>query len=499
MLPELLPRHSVLFEALANAWLAAGAESFSIWENNQPLQSWVARATDIRSGLVCPVEVENQVIGELRVAMLATPAAQMQLQAQAQLIAHLLPIARDLDEVTLELIETRDQLLSLYHLTEACRTCFSMESVLHILVNEIARMAKVKSAVIVLMPARTPWLIAQEPGEHFDQPSLEYFVQELGEQNYLLHSEGDAQVLLMPIKLNDSLAEGARAFLGLANKQLGGFRSPDIKFAEAMAAQSAAQIENILLVQSQVQFTRLQTEMELARQVQISLMPKELPHVAGLKISAVAHPAMQVGGDFYDFMVKPNQSLFFIVGDLSGKGFSAALLMSMTRTVLRSETHEHSTPEMILSDANHELYDDLNHLNSFATLFIGQYTPEDRSILFANAGHSPVIYIPANGPARLLIADGTPMGILPFMQSRDHCLRLSEGDVLLIGTDGLTDVTNPTEQRFGYEKLLALAESLSKESPQQMADSIFRELALFSASTPPEDDQTLVILQCIGM
>ena len=156
---------------------------------------------------------------------------------------------------------------------------------------------------------------------------------------------------------------------------------------------------------------------------------------------------LQVGGDFYDFLHLDGRPFTFTVGDISGKGLPAALLMAMTRTVIRAKVHDAPTPtpEHVVGRSNKELYDDFTEVNMFATVFVGQYQPLNREMLYANAGHSPVIYCPAGGKARLLKADGTAVGILPTSLSENQRLIFRPGDVLVVATDGLNEAHN--EQR----------------------------------------------------
>ena len=162
------------------------------------------------------------------------------------------------------------------------------------------------------------------------------------------------------------------------------------------------------------------------------------------------------------------------MGDISGKGVPAALLMAMTRTVIRTKTNVESLPssQVILSRTNEELYDDFTELSMFATVFVGQYDPVSRQLLYANAGHSPVIYCPAGGKARLLQADGTPVGVLPTSLSEDQYLNFSPGDVLVVATDGFSEARNADGKEFGYDELTALVQSLVNLPARILAEKL---------------------------
>jgi sigma-B regulation protein RsbU (phosphoserine phosphatase) len=153
------------------------------------------------------------------------------------------------------------------------------------------------------------------------------------------------------------------------------------------------------------------------------------------------------------------------------------------------------SPELILRRTNEELYDDFTELSMFATVFIGQYHPERRKLLYANAGHSPVIYCPLNGKARLLQADGTPVGIMPISLSEDHSLDFAPGDVLVVATDGFSEARNPEGKEFGYDEFTALVQTLVDLPAYSLAQRLHQIVEQFSNGEPQSDDQTLVVLK----
>jgi phosphoserine phosphatase RsbU/P len=170
-------------------------------------------------------------------------------------------------------------------------------------------------------------------------------------------------------------------------------------------------------------------------------------------------------------------TLSFVVGDIAGKGLPAAMLMAITRTVIRTETNTrlYMTPASLLKSANFELYEDFSQLGLFATLFIGQYQSSTQELFYANAGHSPVIYCPAGEKARMLEADGTAIGILPDLSSFDHRVSFRPGDVLVVGTDGLVEARDHKDNRFGYTRFLQMVETLAHKSAIEIVESIFLE------------------------
>ncbi len=245
---------------------------------------------------------------------------------------------------------------------------------------------------------------------------------------------------------------------------------------------------------------QLQFEMDLARRVQFSLLPKVIPSISGLELSTFCQPASYVGGDFYDFVTGPDQSLTFFVGDVSGKGMPAAMLMTMTRAILRGEANAPvvPTPEVILQNANAKLLADFMQAGMFVTVFVGQYHPASNQLVFANAGHSAVIFQPVNDGPRLLEADGTALGIQEKSLSKNHHLCLSEGDLLVITTDGLYEARNSQFEVFGIGRLLRQVQRLSGHSALEVSDILLKKVVHFSGREPQTDDQTILVLRRTG-
>ena len=275
----------------------------------------------------------------------------------------------------------------------------------------------------------------------------------------------------------------------------GGFDAPARKLLHAIAEQAGAQIDNARLHREALARERLQTEMALARHVQMQLLPKQPPHVPGLDLFARAMPALDVGGDFFDFVLTPDRSLVLAVGDVAGKGLASALLMAMAHAVIRSAAQHLARPAEIIGRTAADLYADFSETSMFATTFVARYRGERQELWYANAGHSPVVYCPAGGPARLLEADAMPLGIVPTCEAGDHALRLAAGDVLVIMTDGFNETFDANEDMFGYDRLLALIEAHADRSAEAIGLALFAAIDEFGAGHPPDDDRTLIVIK----
>jgi sigma-B regulation protein RsbU (phosphoserine phosphatase) len=508
MLTSILASQHHQIEALAEDWLSAGATSFSVWSDNLPLKIWPQNSLLENPSLIQDIKVDAIKVGELRVAGLNSKPDRERLHAQASLLAQIARLERDLNSMAVDLIDTQDQLLALYELSQATRNFLEIDQSLARLASETTRLLKVEAAFLLVEMGDRPPIV-----ESFPQPLLEDEVRQdfidalvASELGFLCrriigddNEQGEGKdvpvrnILLVPINVRNAQF----AVIGLLNKLDGEFASPDIKLARAVAEFTGAQIENVIMYQLNMEQAKLRTEMDLAKRIQNHLIPQTLPRVFGIDLWASSESASQVGGDFYDFIVRRNEPFTFSVGDISGKGIPAALLMAMTRTVIRTKSNVTiiPSPQLILSRTNEELYDDFTELSMFATVFIGQYNPESRQLLYANAGHSPVIYCPKGGKARLLQADGTPVGIMPISLSEDHSLDFMPGDILVVATDGFSEARNSDGKEFGYDELTALVQTLVDLPAYALAKRLHQIVEDFCGGEPQSDDQTLVVLK----
>lgn len=242
---------------------------------------------------------------------------------------------------------------------------------------------------------------------------------------------------------------------------------------------------------------QLEFELEQAKQVQSGFLPVLPATIGGLQIWAESRPARQVGGDYYDLIQLAPDQLIFAVGDIVNKGMSAALLMAVLRKVIRTgiKLAIPPTPAAILAYASADMYDEFDRAGLFATAFIGHFDATRRTLFYTNAGHSPVIYRPAQGAARLLPADYAPLGVLHQSIYTEQTLDLSPGDLLVIATDGLVEASDRAGHRFGYDKLLTVVDRLADRSAQELAVTLFAAVTQFSANCIQEDDQTMLILK----
>ncbi len=249
---------------------------------------------------------------------------------------------------------------------------------------------------------------------------------------------------------------------------------------------------------------RLSHELELARRVQLSMLPKELPILTGCELAAYSEPALEASGDFYDiFMLHGHHSANgtgsqrcgIVVCDVAGKGVSSALVMSATRAALRSEASRLESPAEVLERVNEALYGSIP-VGLFATLFYGVYDPPTRTLQFASAGH-PFPYKCGKGQVSELENLGMPVGLVAESQYEDRQTTLAPGETLFIFTDGLVEALNPKREMLGFDGVRDRIAHITEQqvTPQELIQGTLREMRDFMQSEPQHDDITVVALR----
>lgn len=506
MLDWLLPTHQAQLTALADLWRAQGATALSLSHAEQIWFQFSQDASLDAKILRCPIKSgPSKVWGELTIYGLDSPALLPRLQLDANFIGQLIRLESDLDEMTSNLVETQDQLVALYDLAQAMRDALDIPKTLHILAQKAIQLINAYSAFAFYATKESKPYLVHQPYLLIDEPQALYLLERLqtsgqrlvltAEELPLLADAGVQHLLLHPLWLANQIA----GFLGLINRE-SAFSAPEIKLSQAITDQAGAQLENVLLQQIRLAKTRTQTEMDLARSVQLRLLPQQLPQLRGLDIFGASYPALQVGGDFYDAILTDVNRLAFAVGDVSGKGMPSALLMAMTRTVTRNLARlmDYLPPAELLGRANQELYTDFNEVGMFVTLFVGSYDGTTGDLEYANAGHSPVVFCPRQQSAYLLEADGPPIGVLPSSLSANQHLVLQQGDILVAATDGFVEAVNTKGERFGYERWCQLIEIYRDSTAQTIAERLLLAVGEFSQGNPQEDDQTLIVMKGVS-
>jgi len=270
----------------------------------------------------------------------------------------------------------------------------------------------------------------------------------------------------------------------------------------------AVGLENHFLIKTKKKHENVDREISTGAEIQSQLLPDYCPIIHGIDLAAHCRPALQLGGDYYDFMClktnisekrKEKSKWAFVIGDVMGKGIPAGLLMTMLRGMLRAEALTGLPPDRILHDLNQLAINDLDQSHRFVTLFYSDYDPRTRKLRFANAAHNPpLLWKSSDQKIIKLDAEGFVLGLQK--DAEYHCgeIKLNENDLVLYYTDGVIDTSNSSGQRFDEERLIKTFTKLCKQSytSQEILNKIFKKLDDFTGQNRHlEDDASMIIFQ----
>ena len=241
---------------------------------------------------------------------------------------------------------------------------------------------------------------------------------------------------------------------------------------------------------------KMQSELQIAHNIQMSMIPKifpAFPERKDLDMSAMLVPAKEVGGDLYDFFIR-DEHLFFCVGDVSGKGVPASLVMAVTRSLFRSLSNREKSPATIVTQMNDSM-SDMNESNMFVTLFIGVLDMKTGHLDYCNAGHNaPVLF--TDHISMLEVEPNLPLGIIQDFQYKEQSVQLKNDDALFLYTDGVTEAENIHHELFGEERMEAVLHT--RRSAQEHLEAMRNAIAAFVGEAPQSDDITLLFIHYLG-
>ncbi len=319
------------------------------------------------------------------------------------------------------------------------------------------------------------------------------------EERQLLASMGTE--LLLPMSVKDKLA----GFISLgAKRSEEPYSGDDLLLLQSVATQTALALENSRLTEAiardRAQRERANRELEIARDVQQRLFPQKLPATTGLDYFATCRPALRVGGDYYDFLALRDRKLGFAIGDVSGKGIGAALMMAGLQGSLRGQLlHGNGELTQLMTSINALMYEASDSAR-YATLFYAEYDPGRRCLSYVNAGHNaPILFRKHEGnwAVQRLETGGTVVGLFPDISFQQATLGLEAGDILVAFTDGISEAMNEGGEEFGEPRLMKAIEYCGDLTAAQIAKQLLATVDKFVANAPQHDDMTLVVMRLV--
>jgi phosphoserine phosphatase RsbU/P len=303
---------------------------------------------------------------------------------------------------------------------------------------------------------------------------------------------GIRSILAAPI----SDAAGCVGMVAIYSRaQVRRFGEEDLELLVSLASAAALRIRNVELAEEAAARRVQDRELALAHDIQMAMLPRQMPHRAEIEMAATLIPARAVGGDLYDFIVM-DDALWFVVADAAGKGVSAALFMAVTRTLFRAIAHSQATTSSATARMNAELARD-NEQQFFVTALVGRIDLRTGEFTYSNAGHLLPLHVPSGGvPVTVRGAeDGIALGILEDAEYAEGRLMLGSGDLLMVFTDGVTEAVDASGRLFSDERLARVLASSAAQSSQAVVDAVVGAVTTFAGTTPQEDDITVLALR----
>jgi serine phosphatase RsbU (regulator of sigma subunit) len=480
----------------------------------QSMSSQVLRNDDL---LVQPLLVQSQLLGAL--VARGQPADDHReehvLACLGRSLTMLLTQALEMRELASETLERYREINLLYDIGETIGGCLDPDELPRLVLGEAERIIHSEAGVVLLpsgaeqdqnkLEVRASFgmddsadVLSEVRGQVVDQ------VYRTGRPAIVAYSNGPVaagSILCVPLKAQEQVL-GVILLGRLADKPE--FTAGDEKLLMALAGQAAIALETARLHQEELRRQRLEEELSIARQIQLSLLPKAYPVIPGWEFAAVYRPARVVGGDLYDFLDLPGEppQLGLIIADVTDKGVPAALFMAFSRTIIRAESivRRSRSPAAALRRANRSIIRDAqSDSRLFLSAFYATLDTQTGRMVYSNGGHNwPIWLRSADGEVRSLAVRGMMLGIFENIELEEEEIEVAPGDVLIFYTDGVTEARSEDGQLFDEERLRAAVEVNREASAQEMLQAIVGAVEAFVGDAQPSDDLTLLVVKRQG-
>lgn len=407
-----------------------------------------------------------------------------------------------------------EELSALNDIATAITSTQSLENVIDLIVNKCIKHLKVQQAVVMLLnekdqvnPFHTmirkqdsisdilPYrLDAQLTGWMLKNKSplmVNDLLKDVRFKFFIKDDLGITSLLSVPMLLKGKLI----GLLTVFNKHAeSGFTTEDQRLLSILAAQSAHIIENARLYEEEQAFMRFREEMRVAYDIQMKLLPSSFPQLEGYDIAGQSVPAKDVGGDYFDFIEIDKDRMAFCLGDISGKGIPAALLMANLQATLRGQALMNiSCKETI--DFSNKLLHNSTDFNRYATLFYGILNKKENTIIYCNAGHNVPIMLDNDLNFIKLNLGGIVVGAISEYDYQETKINFDQGNLLVLYSDGITEAMTKNEEEFGEERLLEIVKKNKTDDAKDLINKIFLTVNEYTGNVPQMDDMTVVVIK----
>ena len=282
----------------------------------------------------------------------------------------------------------------------------------------------------------------------------------------------------------------------LESDELNAYSEDDLEVLMLLASQVAIIIEKVMLHEQLIEKKRLEGQLEVARQVQLELLPAKDPQLAGYDISAYNFPTEEVSGDYYDWVQIYDDQIGLVIADVSGKGVPAALLMAFLRASLRAATHIGYSPHISMAKVNYLLWESIER-NQFVTAFYGILDVTNKTLTYTNAGHNPPVLLKKNGDVSFIDRGSIPLGMFRDTRYHEYYLTTEPGDVLMLYTDGVTEAQNAQGEEFGRDRLARAVNINRQLGARELIAAVHREVLEWTDGRGAADDVTFFVIKAL--
>ena len=417
-----------------------------------------------------------------------------------------------------ERLSTVDKLRKLLDITKTISRSLDLEEVLNLVMDTLGSLIPYDAAGIYLIefsPAdKSPYIFKSKAIRGYQisfdliEPRLKMGEGFLGtvaqsgkaiishdvskDPRYFAARELTRSEMVAPIISNDRVI----GVFDLENDVLDAYSDDDLAILQLLTSQVAIIIEKVRLHEQVVEKKRIQAQLEIARQVQLELLPESDPEMPNFDISAYVFPTEEVSGDYYDWVKIFEDQIGIVVADAVGKGIPAALLMAFLRASLRAGIQVGYAPHIAFSKVSNLLRDSIDD-NQFITAIYGILDSTNKTFVFSNAGHNPPLLIKPDGEYRFVEYGDMPLGMFDDIHYHQHFIRFEEGQVMVLYTAGITEAANPNNEEYGNDRFAKRVLESIHLPARQMIDHIRKGVADFTERKFLDDDGTLFIVKAI--
>ena len=431
-------------------------------------------------------------------------------------------MSEQLKELPVPGLSTIDKLRMLLDITKKISRSLDLQEVLNLVMDTLDSLIPYDAAGIFVLKCRDKTEIAdgEEPCEFQAEAVRGYAIDELAEvhlklgEGFIGHVALSREPIISPDVRNDPIYINARqetrsemlapiisndeviGVFDLESDALNAFSDDDLQVLLLLASQVAIIIEKVMLHEQLIEKKRLEGQLEVARQVQLELLPARDPQLQGYDISAYNLPTEEVSGDYYDWVQIYEDQIGLVIADVSGKGVPAALLMAFLRASLRAATHVGYAPHISMAKVNYLLWESIER-NQFVTAFYGILDASTNSLAYTNAGHNPALRLDQEGNARFMEKGSLPLGMFKDTRYHEYYLTFKPGELLVLYTDGVTEALNPQNEEFGRDRLVESVKANRHLSARELITALRRAVIEWTDGRGASDDVTFFVIKSL--